>query len=190
MTGWSGESIGFRFLPVSYRCCLYPFDVQTFGASFLHVWSHLRIYRHAKLLYDHVCETRFTHNESQRFFVVGVLMFVSLPENRIHELHLGLVDLAEPPVPPTFDSAIQWPHLCQQLPRAGVRSQVDTRIRHHDPQNASRFETAQAFAKKRVCFGVEIKMFEKVLRVDCRDRAIGKGQAPPAVPKGTRRDGK
>jgi len=68
------------------------FDVQTFRPSILAVRCHIWIYRYPKLLHNCIGETGFTQNENQSFIVVGVFMFVSLPENRVHELHLGLVD--------------------------------------------------------------------------------------------------
>jgi hypothetical protein len=67
--------------------------------------------RHAKLLHDDIHETGLAQSEKQSFGIVGVFMFGSLSENRIHELHLGLVDLTQAPVMPSIGGTIQWPQL-------------------------------------------------------------------------------
>jgi hypothetical protein len=87
-------------------------DVQAFRASLVAIWCHFWIYRNSKLLHDRISKTGFTHNENQSFGVIGVFMFESLPKNRIHELHLGLVDPTQPPVAPSVGGAIEWSHVC------------------------------------------------------------------------------
>src|SRR5438477_7830985 len=55
-------------------------------------------------------------------------MLVSLAENRIHELHLGLIDITQAHVAPSIRGAIQWPHFRQRLPWAAIGSQICSSI--------------------------------------------------------------
>jgi len=70
----------------------HAFNVQAFRPSIVAVRRHFWIDRHAKLLHDDIHETGLAPSENQSFGIVGVLMFGSLSENRIHELHLRLID--------------------------------------------------------------------------------------------------
>src|SRR5881275_2056277 len=110
-------------------------------------------------------------------------MFGSLPKNCIHELHLRLIDPTQSPIAPSISSPIQWSHVGQRLPWPAKSSQVCPGIGHHNSQNAPRLKTPQAFAKKRACLGFEIKVLEKMLRINGRHSTILKRQARPAVPK-------
>src|SRR5207248_9090497 len=89
----------------------------------------------------------------------------------------------EPRIAPSTVSAIEWTHIRQRLPWPAIGSQVCARVGHHDAQNTSWLETAQAFAKKWACLAFQIEMLEKMLRVNRRDSAIRKRQAAPTAPK-------
>src|SRR5215471_4348856 len=161
----------------------HSFDVQTLRLPSLAVGRHIRIDRDPEALTNYSRKAGLPKDQRQRFFVVRVLMFATLPKHRIDELHLRAIDLAQPRVAPTFFPSFELTHGGKRIPSSPISAKVGTRVRNHDSKHTSWSQTAQRFAQEVLSLGIGLEVLKCVLSVDCIHGIVRKWQSPTAIPE-------